>query len=67
MIVNIFRGTSYTGTTDFSAHRMVKNTEIKTPKFLKVASKYGFIISFTYIFFSCASKIVTYINNESRE
>jgi len=67
MIVNIFRGTSYTGTPYFPAHRMVKNTEIKTPKFLKVASKYGFIISFTYIFFSCASKIVTYINNEPRE
>ena len=44
MIVNIFRGTSYTGITDFSAHRIVKNTEIKTPKFLKVASKYGFIL-----------------------
>jgi hypothetical protein len=51
MIVNIFRGISYTGTTDFSAHRIVKNTEIKTPIFLKVASKYGFIIPFTHIFF----------------
>ena len=57
MIANITSGKSYTGS-DFDVHLVVKNTDMKTPIALMIASKFGFIVIYIYLHFFIVKKRV---------